>query len=297
MLSEYELYARIVEAGGLSAAARDSGLSPGQVSKRLARLESRLGVRLLDRTTRQQSLTEPGRQFYGRVRDILDSAAEAEAMVSGRGYAGRGLVRISAPTSFGRMHLVPHIPALLERQPGLALEVNLSDTFVDLEAEGVDLALRIAALDDASAVRLAPNRRLLCATPEYLARHGEPRSLAELKNHRLLAATPQSAWRLTGPDGPVSHRVRSVVQTNSSEVVRELVLGHVGIALRSTWDVSVELADGRLQPVLAEYRGAAEVGIHAIVAARRQNAPSVRALVDFLRDLYGPHPYWDRRVA
>lgn len=295
MIGEYELFARVVEAGSLSAAGRELGLSPAQVSKRIARLEDRLGVRLIERTSRHLALTELGRPFYERVRGILDSVGEAEALVSGRSPAARGLLRISAPTSFGRMHIAPHLKPFLDAHPSLTVELNLTDSYVDLDAEGVDLAVRIAVLDEGAgpATLLAPNRRLLCAAPLYLAEHGEPQTLASLRGHRLLAAANQSPWRLVGPEGPAVVRVRSAVRTNSSEVVRELLLSGVGVALRSTWDVSAELADGRLRPLLSEWAGATDVGIHAVRSARRGASPPVTAFVTYLQSLYGPRPYWE----
>lgn len=295
MGGEYEIFARVVEAGSLSAAARELGASPAMISKRIARLESRLGVRLVERSTRSLALTEPGRQFYERVRRILDEVADAEAAVSGRSVMQRSLLRISAPTSFGRLHLAPHLGRFIAEHPGVGIELNLTDSYVDLLAEGVDVAVRIAALQDthSSATWLAPNRRALCAAPAYLDAFGEPQTLGQLRGHRLLAAANQSPWRLIGPEGPVSVRVRSFVRTNSSEVVRELVLGGVGVALRSTWDVAEELRSGRLKVVLPEFKGSADVAVYAMRSPRRANAAAIDAFVGFLQGIYGPTPYWD----
>jgi DNA-binding transcriptional LysR family regulator len=295
MLAEYEIFAAVVESGSITAGGRKLGLSPAMASKRIARLEDRLGVRLIERTTRQLSLTEPGRRFYERVVQILDSVGEAESLVSGRLAPSRGVLRVSAPTSFGRMHLAPHLKRFLDANPDLVVEINLTDSFVDLANEGVDVAVRIAALEepDPDVVWLAPNRRVLCATPGYLAEHGRPEELSDLRGHRLLAAANQSPWRLSGPDGPAALRVRSFVRTNSSEVVRELVLAGVGVALRSTWDVSEELASGALSVVAPRYPGAADVAIHAVRSRRRAASTAVQAFVGFLQTLYGPVPYWE----
>jgi DNA-binding transcriptional LysR family regulator len=293
---EYEALVRTIEAGGLSAAARDLGLSPALVSKRLARLEDRLGVRLIERTTRKLEPTEAGRQFFERARAILDAIAEAESQVSGRLAPASGLLRVSAPTSFGRRHLAPHLKTFLDAHPELTLELNLSDAFVDLDSEGVDLAIRIApqAEVEPDAIRLAPNRRLLCAAPAYLAARGTPTVLADLRGHAVIAAATQTSWRLEGPEGPVVFRARSTLRTNSSEVVREAVLTGLGVGLRSTWDVGEALASGALQVILPQYRGAADVAIYALRSRRRRNAPPVRALIAFLEGLYGPQPYWDQ---
>lgn len=296
MFEEYETFVRTLEEGGLSAAARRLGVSPAVVSKRLARLEDRLGVRLIARTTRRIAPTEAGRLFHDRIAAVLEAAADAEALVSQRSAAARGVLKVSAPTSFGRRHLAPHLKAFTDAHPDLTLELDLSDAFVDLKAEGVDVAVRIAALDEAepSVRRLAANRRVLCATPGYLAEHGAPETLGDLRRHRLLAASNQTVWRLDGPEGRTHFRARSAIRTNSSEVARETLLAGMGIALRSTWDVGEELHDGRLAVVLPDHAGAADVAVLAVTTERGRQTARVRAFVDFLAGLYGPEPYWDR---
>lgn len=295
-LTELEIFARVVAAGSLSAAGREMGLSPAVVSKRLRRLEERLGSRLLQRTTRKIALTEAGQGYYERVLGILASVEEAESFVVRRSSLARGTLKVSAPTSFGRLHIAPHLKDFLSRNPDLTLNLNLSDDFVDIVGAGYDLAIRIASLDDSSLVarRLAPNHRVLCASPAYLAEAGEPQSLGDLERFRLLAAANQSLWRLEGRDGPAALKVESAIETNSSEVVRETVLAGLGIALRSTWDVGPEIADGRLRIVLANWRGSPSVAIHAVYPSRRFLAAKVRVFIDFMTELYGQQPYWDR---
>jgi DNA-binding transcriptional LysR family regulator len=165
---------------------------------------------------------------------------------------------------------------------------------VDIVGEGFDLAIRIADLEDSSFVarKLAPNHRILCASPIYLARHGNPERLEDLSGHQLISHVGPE-WRLDGPDGPAQVRVHGPLRTNSSEVVREALLSGIGIALRSTWDVGPELKDGRVVQVLPRYSGSKRVGIHAVYPSRRHLEQKVRAFVDFLQDIYGPTPYWD----
>jgi DNA-binding transcriptional LysR family regulator len=208
----------------------------------------------------------------------------------------RGLLRVSAPTSFGRRRLAPLLQPFLAAQPRLTLELNLTDAFVDLMAEDVDVAVRIGGYEaeNLRMHRLAPNRRVLCASPAYLAEHGAPESLDDLRRHAQLAAENQSTWRLEGPEGAVVFRARSRVRTNSSEVARELALAGVGVALRSTWDVGDELRDGRLQVVLPQYAGSSDVAIFALTAGRARAETRVRAFIDFLSGLYGDVPEWDR---
>ncbi|HYF53176.1 MAG TPA: LysR family transcriptional regulator [Salinarimonas sp.] len=297
-LGDLDVFARVVAAKGMSAAGRDLGLSPAVISKRIRRLEERLGVRLLQRTTRQVALTEAGRGFYERVVAILASVEEAEAFAARGSEQVRGTLRVSAPTSFGRLHVAPHLVAFLAMHPALSLDLVLSDAFVDIVGEGFDVAIRIADLSDSSLVarRLAANHRVLCAAPAYLARAGTPRRVDDLAGHVLLAHNAPE-WRLEGPDGPETVRVAGPLRTNSSEVVREAVLAGIGIALRSTWDVGPDLKAGRLVRILPDHAGSRRVAVHAVFPSRRHLEPKVRAFVDFLGGLYGQTPPWDEGLA
>jgi DNA-binding transcriptional LysR family regulator len=294
---DYRLFANVVECGSLSAAGRELGLSPAAASKRLAALEARLGARLVHRTTRRLSTTQAGQAFYEEVRAILAAAQAAEARVAGRGESPSGLLRISAPTSFGRLHVAPTLPAFLARYPAVRAELLLDDGYTDLLADRIDVAIRIAP-DSASptlaARLLAPNRRVLCAAPAYLEAEGEPASLADLAGHRLLAATGQSPWRLESEKARRSVDVASHVATNSSEVVRELALAGVGIALRSTWDVAAELASGALRRILPAWQGATDVGIYAVHARAAPLPAAITAYVDHMANAFGPVPPWER---
>jgi DNA-binding transcriptional LysR family regulator len=293
-LADLDIFARVVTAGSMSAAGRELGFSPAVISKRIRRLEERLGTRLLHRTTRQIAMTEAGQGFYERVVAILASAEEAEAWVARRSSVARGILRVSAPTSFGRLHIAPHLRVFLESHPDLTVDLELSDAFVDIVGDGFDLAVRIADLQDSSLVarRLAPNHRILCAAPLYLKAHGQPSTPADLARHRLLAHNADQ-WRLEGPDGPITVRLESPLRTNSSEVVREAVIAGVGIALRSTWDVGSELRSGALVQVLPGYGGSRKAAIHAVYPSRRHLAQKVRGFIDHLAELYGPTPPWD----
>lgn len=294
---DLKIFARVVEAGSLSAAGRELHISPTVVSKRLTRLEEQLGARLLQRTTRQLTLTEIGEGYHSRIVEVLNALEEAEAFVSGTGKP-RGVLRISAPTSFSRMHIAPRLRCFYETYPDVRLELDLNDELVDLIAGGFDVVVRIGELEDSSMVarRLAPNRRVFCAAPEYLEKFGEPELLEDLQDHRLVAASSQIEWKVEGPDGMRVVRPQSIFQTNSSEVVREAVVSGLGIGLRSTWDVSNQLKSGLLKRILPAYTGSSRVGIYAIYPSRRLVPPKVRAFVDYLADLFGPEPYWDRDI-
>jgi DNA-binding transcriptional LysR family regulator len=278
------LFVAVVDAGSLSAAARVRGISPAMVSKRIARLEARLGVRLLHRTTRRLDPTPAGARFHADMAAILAAIAQAEARLTGDTRHPSGPLRVSAPTSYGRMRIAPRLKPFLDAYPGIALELNLSDGFDDLAGGGIDLAVRITARipDSLVAHRLASSHRILCAAPAYLAAHGVPMEIDALAGHRLLAASGQMPWRLTAPGGERLVEGTSHVRTNSSEVVRELALAGVGIALRSHWDVADTLADGRLVRVLDTVEGAGDVGIYA-VHPRGGQTPAVAALIAHLR--------------
>jgi len=299
-LLDYEIFARVIKAGSLSAAAREMHSSPAMISKRVTRLEDRLGVRLLQRTTRRVTPTDVGHSFYERVLNVLAAVEDAENFATVDSERPRGLLRVSLPTAFGRLHVAPRLKPFLELYPDLRLLVDLNDDYVDLVAGSFDLAVRIGTLPDSSLVarRLAPNRRVLCAAPEYLQQHGEPHDLTELHQHRLLSAAPQLTWRLEGPEGLVTFKPQSILQTNSSEVIREAVVSGLGVAFRSTWDVSSELKRGILKRILPAYTGASDVAIYAVYSGRRLVPAKVRAFVDYLVSIFGPEtPYWDREIA
>ncbi len=295
-LGDLEVFARVIATGSMSMAARDLGLSPAVVSKRIKRLEDRLGTRLLQRTTRQISLTEAGQGFHQRILAVLAGIEEAETYASGRSSEVSGTLKISAPTSFGRMHIAPHLKAFMDDHPDLAIHLVLSDEFTDIVGGGFDLAIRIAELTDSTLVarRLAPVRRLLCASPDYIAAHGMPQTIDDLKRHRCLPAHNHDLWRLEGPQGTLNIRPEGMLITNSSEVIREAVIAGLGIALRSTWDIGEELKNGRLVQVLPAYEGSHNVALSAVYPSRQFLPAKVRLFIDYLAELYGPVPYWER---
>lgn len=297
-MGDLDIFAQVVSARSMSAAGREMGLSTAVISKRIRRLEERLGVRLLQRTTRQITLTEAGQGLFERAVAILASVAEAEAWVSRGSAVVRGVLKVSAPTSFGRMHIAPRLLPFLERHPDLTVDLNLSDEFIDLVGQGFDVAVRIADLADSSLVarRLAPNHRLLVASPAYLERAGTPGHVDDLSHHTLMAHNTDH-WRLEGPEGLHVVRINAALRTNSSEVVREAVIAGMGIALRSTWDVGPELREGRLRAVLPGYGASRRVAVHAVYPSRRQMEQKVRAFVDYLVEIFGPTPYWDEGLA
>jgi DNA-binding transcriptional LysR family regulator len=294
-LLDLKIFDRIVQAGSLSAAGREMHISPTVISKRLTRLEKQLGAKLLHRTTRKLTLTDVGRGYHNRVALALTAVEEAECYVSGS-CAPRGVLRVSAPTAFGRLHVAPFLGRFMELHPDVELKVDLSDDLVDVVAGGFDLVIRVAWPEDSTLVarRLAPCRRMFCASPGYIQRFGEPVTLEALDSQRIVASSAQTEWLLDGPGGPVVYRPRSVLHTNSAEVVREAVVSGMGIGLHSTWNISAELRAGTLRQILPQYTGSARIAVYAIYPGRRLVPPKVRAFIEFLSALYSPEPYWDR---
>jgi len=293
---DYALFVAVADGGSLSAAARALRISPAMASKRLQRLESRLGVSLVHRTTRRLALTGAGERFRDDLRTILAALGDAETRVTGARSRAAGPLRVSAPTSFGRLHIAPHLGVFLAACPAVDLTFDLSDDFVDLLGDRVDCAIRIASDVPASVVghRLADSRRILCAAPAYLDVHGSPATVETLAAHRLLAAVGQMPWRLVAASRAIQIERDSHVRTNSSEMVRELALAGVGIALRSLWDVGDALRDGRLVRVLPDWEGSQDVGIYAVHLRAHTVRPAVAAFVAFLRDVID-ETAWERR--
>ena len=281
----------------MSAAGREMGLSPAVVSKRISLLEERLGARLFQRTTRQLTLTETGEGYFKRVVDILSLIAEAEDFVSRRNTKPRGLLKVTAPTSFSRLHVAPYLPEFLSRFPEIELDFQLTDNFVDIIRDGFDLAIRIGELQDSSLVqrKLTSDTRVLCASPKYLERTGIPRTLDDLELHNCLSAGAQdNSWKLEGPGGPQTVRVKGNIRSNSFEFMREALLAGLGLGLRSTWDIADELKSGELKIVLPEYRGSANVAVYAVYPCRDFMPAKVNVFIEYLAELYGNDPYWDR---
>lgn len=298
-LSDLEIFARVVSAGSLSAAGRELELSPAVVSKRLRRLEDHLGTRLLQRTTRQIALTEAGQGFFERILPILAGLDEAEAFVTRRSTIARGTLKITAPTSFGRLHIAPYLRPFMTENPDLNVNLMLTDKIIDIVGDGIDLAIRIGELADSSLVakRLAPVSRILVAAPSYFQGRTPPKTLNDLANHICIPPHNGEPWRLEGPEGAIIHRPVGPLLTNSSEVVREAVIGGVGIALRSTWDIGPELASGALQRVLPDYEGNRNVAIYALYPSKQFLPAKVRLFIDYLASLYAPVPPWSRPIA
>jgi len=295
---EMAVFSKVVAAGSLSAAARELGLSPALISRRLAGLEARLGVRLINRTTRSLRLTDEGAGYYDTCTRVLAEIEEADAAVSAGRVEPQGALKVAIPASFGHRHVAPLIPEFASRYPQVRLALSLSDRNVNVIDEGFDLAIRIAHLEDSSlaARRLAPNRRVVCASPAYLERHGTPLTPQDLAHHNCLTANDfVMSWDYKEPDGrPGSVRVSGRYACDNWEVLREWALAGMGVALKSTWDVHRHLEDGSLVSVCPGYTFGSDVAIYAVYPHRRFLPAKTRVFIEFLAASFGPEPYWDQ---
>lgn len=283
---EMSVFAAVVDAGSFVGAAQALEMSKPAVSRHVAELEARLGVRLLHRTTRRLSLTEEGEVFHARCRELLDGLDEAEAEITSRTGKAAGQLKVSAPVSFGLLHLAPLWAGFMSRHPDVVLDVTLSDRMVDLVEEGFDAAIRIARLPSSSLVsrRLSSTRLVLCASPRYLKTHGTPRHPSDLAKHTVLAYSLLSSgesWEFDGPDGHVAVKVQPRMRTNSGDTCRAVALQHLGIIIQPSFLVAEELRSGALVEVMPRWRSL-EFGIYAVYPSRKHVPPKVRLLIDYL---------------
>src|SRR5882672_6368696 len=297
-LTEMSIFSRVVAAGSLSEAARELGLSPAVVSRRLAALEARLGVRLVNRTTRSLRLTDEGATYYDTCARLLAEIEEADATVAAGRVEPRGALKVALPAAFGHLHVSPLIPRFAARYPNVQLALSLSDRAVNVIEEGFDLAVRIADLADSSlaARKLAPNRRVVCASPDYLRRHGVPQTPQDLAGHNCLTTSDFTmTWDYKDPEGKSGAvRVSGRYACDNWEVLREWALAGLGVALKSTWDVRRHLEDGSLVPLCPGYTFGTDVAIYAVYPHRRFLPAKTRAFIEFLAESFGPEPYWDK---
>jgi DNA-binding transcriptional LysR family regulator len=290
---ELRALCEVAAVGSFTAAAAALGTTTSSVSKQVRALETSLGVRLLNRTTRRVSLTEVGEEFYDRAREVLDRLADAEASAGALQEAPSGRLRVTIPMDFGRVHMVSTLGRFAERYPDVSLEIDLTDRHVDIVEERMDLGVRIGTLADSALVarRLGPSRMALVASPEYLARKGEPTSPRDLLKHDCIAYTLKATRAWDFVDGPVSVNARHRV--NNGEVIRGLALAGCGVAMLPTFIVGEDIRAGRLT-LLMDERVVSNQSIYAVYPHRRSVTAKVKAFVDQLSEYCGPVPAWDR---
>lgn len=291
-------YVTVVEADGFAAAARLLGQSRSSVNRLVIALEDELGTQLLNRTTRRVSPTANGAAFYERAKAILAELDEAERDVAESHTEAVGRLRVNAPMSFGVMHLGPAVADFMAQHPDLTIELHLNDRFVDIIEEGFDLAIRIAEpQEDTTLVdfRICGAKRVLCASPEYLAAHGTPQHPSELRRHRCLHYGNLSSgglWRLIGPEGPVGVHIEGAMVSNNGQVIIDAAVRGLGVALSPTFICGPDLQAGRLVTILHDY-APPEAILSAIYPPTRHLSAKIRLFTDFLMDRFGDRPYWD----
>ena len=288
---EMQFFSVVMRCGSLSAAARELQVSPPAVSKRLAALEARLGVTLLNRTTRRLALTHEGETYLANARRILGEIESLERELQGARSEPSGLLRVNATLGFGRMHVAPAIAAFARLHPKIEVQLQLSVNPPPLTEDAFDVCVRFGEPPDARVVArmLAPNRRLLCASPAYLQRRGLPRTPHDLASHDVIAIRQgdeaYGLWRLRSGRRVETVRVRGGLATNDGEIAVNWALAGHGIVLRAEWDVARYLRSGRLRQVLETWQSP-PADIYAVYPARHQSTMRVRAFVDHLADAF-----------
>jgi DNA-binding transcriptional LysR family regulator len=291
-------FVRVVEAGSISRAAEQMGLAKSGVSRRLSDLESRLGVRLIQRTTRRSRLTEAGQAYYTGAVKLLGDVDELEAATADAEAVIRGTLRLAAPLSFGLCHLSPAMDEFMRQNPQLEINVDFSDRRIDLVERGMDLAIRIAQLEDSNlqARRICPIRLLLCASPAYLAEYGTPTRINDLKRHRILRyeAGGVSSIRLRDHQGRVhSIQTGSHIVANNGDFLRDMAMAGHGIIMSPSFITWQALASGDLVPVMTDFKPP-PLEAWAVYPRNRYLSRRARSFIDFLVERFGDNPYWDQ---
>ena len=286
-----QIFVKTVERGSLTAAAEELDISSQLAGKQMRALEQSLGIKLLNRTTRRQSLTDGGRVFYERAKNILAEMEAAEALIAETRAVPRGQLRISAPITFGSRALVPAIAEFLSQNPEVSVELRLTNRTVDLVDEGYDLAFRTGTLPDSGlmARRLAPHELVLCATPTYLAARGKPQHPEDLRQHECLIfahTSMRTEWTFDGPDGRVSVPISGRFAADSGEALRAAAIASQGIILQPRELLRDEITTGRLVTLLPNYEPIARP-LHAIYAPDRRMTPKLRSFLDFAIQKFG----------
>ncbi len=295
-LSSMRVFATVVELGGFTAAAERLGVSRAMASKHVQHLEDHLGTRLLHRTTRKLALTESGTAYHERCVQILGEIEEAEAGAARGTVAPRGVLRVTLPVSFSVRHMGPLISEYMARYPEVTVDAYVSDRRVHLIEEGFDLALRVGPSPESSLIarRLASDRVVICASPDYLAAHGTPQHPRELVGHNCAIysySAQGNEWHLSGPDGPHTVRVSGRVRANNGDLLNQIVASGHGVMCQPRFLVGDEIRNGRLVEILSDYP-MEPVGIYAMYPSRRHLSAKVRSFVEFLAARFAARGEW-----
>lgn len=290
-----ETFVRVVDSGSFSAVAREERTTQSAISKRVQALEAQIGARLLVRSTRSHSLTEAGQLFYERCLQVLDTLEEARIEVHRAEHEISGGLRVAAPVAFGRLHIVPRLPAFYERYPKIRIHLQLDDNFVDLVAAGIDVAFRVGELKDSRLVarRIGTAHRATLASPAYLARHGEPQHPDDLLQHNCLVYTGLASlneWGFVADDGQ-QHAVRvgGNFESNSSEAIRQAACEGLGISYSTVWVYGDDIRAGRVKPILTRFR-AHPLPLNVVFQPSRRPSLKVKGFVDHFAEAFSQDP-------
>lgn len=291
VLQSMSVFRRVAETGNFSEVAREMKISQPTVSKHVAALEQHLNIKLFNRSTRQLSLTEVGKQYYDRCIHILDEVLETESLLRNQESIPTGTLRINTPVTFGEIRIVPHLWQFLNKYPELKIDLIMDDNYVDLVKGGVDVAIRIGPMVDSALVarKIGDSPRVVIASPEYLATHGEPKSLQELKDHSCIVytlLTTRDEWHFIGPKGREAISVKGRFSVNNPRTICEAVLQNQGIAVAPVWLVGDYIQKGQFKVILEDYTPT-PLDVHAVFPGRRYVPAKVRCFIEFISKLMG----------
>lgn len=294
-IEHLKLFVRIAATSNISQAGKELGLSAATSSSHINKLEDKLGVKLIYRTTRQVSLTEEGQSFLPHAEQVLESIETARAAVGAGERKARGTLRVTSSASFGRLHLIPGIADFLAQFPDLMVDLRLSDSIVDMVEGGFDIAIRNAPLNDSSLIasRLAKDKRIIVAAPEYIAKYGKPESPEQLKHHACINIGDIESWVFNTPEGIKRFKVTGPLKIDNGEAARDACVQGIGLTLTSKWCVYNNLKKGELVEVLQDHPLISATEIWAVYPSSRLLAPKVRAFIDYYKAYFGDSPYWD----
>lgn len=290
-----ETFVRVVETGNFSAVAREARSTQSAISKQVQALEAQLGARLLVRSSRSHSLTEAGQLYYERCRQVLDTLEEARIEVHRAEHEIGGVLRVAAPVAFGRLHIVPRLQAFYDRYPKIKLDLQLDDSFVDLVAAGIDVTFRVGELKDSRLIarRIGTAHRATLASPDYLAKHGEPQHPDELAKHNCLVYTGLAninEWTYRDADDePHLVRVDGNFQSNSSEAIRQATCAGLGISYSPRWTFGDDLRAGRVIPILTRYRPPT-LPLNVVFQPARRPSLKINCFVDYFSTAFNQDP-------
>lgn len=287
VLLSMKVFRRVVEAGNFSEVAREMDLSQPTVSKHIAALEKHLGIKLLNRSTRQMSLTDTGRQYYDRCIHILDELSETESTLRNQQTQPLGVLRINTPVTYGERCIVPSLWAFLEKYPELKIDMIMDDQYVDLVKDGVDLAIRVGPMTDSCLIarKIGDSPRVTVASPDYIEKHGIPDNLSDLDNHNCIVYTLLTTcdeWYFNGPNGKESVRVNGRFSVNNPGAIRQAVCAGHGIAVTPTWLMNDYIKSGKVKVILKEYTPTS-LDVHAVYPERRFVPAKVKIFIDYLK--------------